>query len=238
MVAVQPYESEIVRAVTGPTIRPGGLTLTRWAAEACGLGPGERVLDVGCGTGATMTFLRDHCGAAVIGVDFSPILLSTARTENPGLTVIQADAMTLPLKPETFGAVFAECVCSLLPDAEAALNGFYRVLRPGGYLVVADLYWRVPEKGMAVQPMATVGGCLAGAVDRRTLIRRIKAGRFEVDLWEDHSDTLKQLAAQLAWAGVSLTDWWGIHCASGTCNSAQRPGYCLIIAHKEEKTNG
>jgi SAM-dependent methyltransferase len=234
------YESEIVRAVTGPTIRPGGLTLTRRAAEACGLGQGECVLDVGCGTGATAVFLRDHCGAAMIGMDFSPVLLSDARRAHPGLTVIQADAMDLPFKSEGFGAVIAECVCSLLPDAEAALNGFSRVLRPGGHLVVADLYWRMPEKAPAVRPRdtGTVGGCLAGAVDRRTLIRRIEAGGFEVDLWEDHSDKLKQLAAQLAWAGVSLTDGWGIDCASGACDSVRRPGYCLIIAHKKEEPNG
>jgi SAM-dependent methyltransferase len=142
------------------------------------------------------------------------------------------------LKSDAFDAVFAECVCSLLSDAVSALNGFYRVLRPNGHLVVTDLYWRTPEKTRTIHPKVPLGGCLAGAVDRYKLIRRIEAAGFVIDLWEDHSELLKQLAAQLVWAGVSLADWWGVDCASGGCNSARRSGYCLIVAHKKEKFNG
>ncbi|WP_319521782.1 DVU_1556 family methyltransferase [uncultured Desulfosarcina sp.] len=234
---MRPYESETVRAVTGETIRPGGLALTRRAAEFCGLGPGDRVLDVGCGTGATADCLYSEFGATVIGMDFSPVLLSDARRQHPGLTTIRANAMDLPFQAGAFDAVFAECVCSLLPDTVSALDGFHRVLKPGGHLVVADLYWRVWDQ-TAIQHMASLGGCLAGAVDRRTLVRRIENAGFDIDLWEDHSEALKQLAAQLVWAGVSLVDWWGVDCASGACKHGRRPGYCLIIAHTKEKSHG
>lgn len=228
-----PYESEAVRTVTGPTIRPGGLALTRRAAEYCHLGPGDRVLDVGCGTGATAAFLETHYGATVMGMDLSRILLAEACRHQPDLKVIQADAMALPLKSGCFGAIYAECVCSLLPDTASVLNGFYRVLQPSGHLVAADLYWRTSGGKVTVQPMAAGGGCLAGAVDRHTMIQRIVGAGFEIGLWEDHSDALNQLAAQLVWAGVSLTDWWGIDCTSGGCNSGRRPGYCLIVARKQ-----
>lgn len=239
MIARRPYEFGAVREVTGPTIRPGGLALTRRAAERCDLGPGRRVLDVGCGTGATADCLHSEFGAMVIGMDFSPILLSDARREHPGLTMIRADAMALPLKPGAFDAVFAECVCSLFPDMVSALKGFSRVLRPGGHLVVADLYWRAPGKTLVVQPEACPGGCLAGAVDRPTLIRRIESAGFAVGLWEDHSDRLRQLAAQLVWAGVSLADWWGVeNGAPGACTGGRRPGYGLIVAHKKEEPDG
>jgi SAM-dependent methyltransferase len=154
------------------------------------------------------------------------------------LNAIRADAMALPLIADSFSAVYAECVCSLLPDVASALNDFYRVLRPGGHLVVADLYWRTPDDTVTIQPMATGGGCLAGAVDRHTMVARVEAAGFEVALWEDHSDALKQLAAQLVWSGVSLTDWWGIDCTSGRCHGDRRPGYCLIVAGKQEETNG
>lgn len=237
MIAGRPYESEAVRAVTGPTIRPGGLALTRRAAEACGLGPDDRVLDVGCGAGATASCLHSEFGAAVFGMDVSSVLLAEATLQHSGMNLIRANAMDLPFMAGGFDAVFAECVCSLLPDAVSALDGFHRVLKPGGHLVVADLYWRIWDQ-TAIQPMACLGGCLAGAVDRHTLIRRIESAGFDIDLWEDHSEALKQLAAQLVWAGVSLTDWWGIDCESGTCNDGLRPGCCLIVVHKKEKSNG
>ena len=147
------------------------------------------------------------------------------------MNLIRADAMTLPFEAEAFDAVFAECVCSLLPDAASALGGFGRVLGPGGILVVADLYRRTPNQS-AILSMADLGGCLAGAMDRNTLIRRLGTAGFDIDLWEDHSDLLKQLAAQMVWAGVSLADWWGGHCVSGGCNGGWRPGYCLVVARK------
>mgnify|MGYP000076638434 CR=1 FL=1 len=237
MIAGRPYESEAVRAVTGATIRPGDLALTRRAAEFCGLSPGDRLLDVGCGAGATASCLHSEFGAAVFGMDVSSVLLAEAALQHSGINLVRANAMDLPFTAGGFDAVFVECVCSLLPDAVSALCGFHRVLKPGGHLVVADLYWRTCDRTV-IQPMASLGGCLAGAVDRHTLVRRIEAAELEVDLWEDHSDKLKQLAAQLVWAGVSLTDWWGVDCLPGACNNGRRLGYYLIIAHKKEKLRG
>jgi SAM-dependent methyltransferase len=143
--------------------------------------------------------------------------------------------MGLPFRMAHFNAVFCECVCSLLTDAASALREFYRVLVMGGHLVIADLYWRTPNETATAQPAAAGGGCLAGAVDRDIMDERLEAAGFEISLWEDQSDALKQLAAQLVWAGVSLTDWWGVDCAPGSSNRCRRPGYCLIVARKRRQ---
>ncbi len=233
----RPYESAALRAVTGPTIRPGGLALTHRAVEVCGLGSGARVLDVGCGTGATAACLEDHHDASVVGMDLSSTLLSDAIRHYPEMAAVRADAMVLPFTAGAFDAVFAECVCSLLPDAAAAIEGFFRILRPGGHLVVADLYWRTWNSA-AIRPKVSFYGCLAGAVDRHTMIRRIETAGFKIHLWEDHSDFLKQLAAQLVWAGIPLSNWLDGDCASRTCRYGRRPGYCVIVARKKEKTHG
>ena len=225
-----PYESADVRAVTGPAIRPGGLILTGRAADHCRLGPKDRVLDVGCGTAATADFLNTRYGASVIGVDRSDILLAEARRQHPVAALVRGDAVRLPLKAAYFNAVFCECVCSLLPDPAAALDEWHRVLVPGGALVLADLYWRMPRTPMADPPVAA--GCLGGAVDRQTMIQRIQSVGFTIDRWEDHSHALKQLAAEMVWAGVSLNALWGEACGRGACSHSNRPGYCLIVARK------
>ena len=228
-----PYESADVRAVTGPAIRPGGLILTGRAADHCRLGPKDRVLDVGCGAGATVDFLNTRYGASVIGVDRSDILLAEARRQHPVAALVRGDAASLPLKTAYFNALFCECVCSLLPDPAAALDEWHRVLVPGGALVLADLYWRMPRTPMAAPPVAT--GCLEGAADPPTMRRRIRSAGFAIDRWEDHSHALKQLAAEMVWAGVSLRAFWGDLCGRGACSRSNRPGYCLIVARKYER---
>ena len=228
-----PYESPAVRAVTGVAIRPGGVAVTGRAADHCGLGPADRVLDVGCGTGATVDFLARHYGANVVGVDFSDALIRESRDQHPDAPLIRADAMGLPFKTARFSAVTCECVCSLLPDAVTALREFYRVLTPGGALVVADLYWRTPSES-SIPSTTGLGGCLAGAVDQETLLRRIVSAGFSIDLWEDHTHALKQLAAEMVWAGVPLSTWWGAACGGGNCQDRRRAGYALVVAKKME----
>jgi SAM-dependent methyltransferase len=233
----KPYESESVRAVTGPTIRPGELTLTRQAANYCHLGKGDRVLDVGCGTGATAAFLSYHYGTTVTGLDFSSVLLAEARQQHPALNLMRGDGMALPVQTAHVNAIYCECVCSLLPDPNLAMKEFHRVLKVGGHLIISDLYWRMNDETPLSLPDG-VGGCLKGAVNRQTMERRIETAGFEIVLWEDHSKMLKSLAAQLVWAGVSLGAWWVVDCTSHICNGGRHAGYCLIIARKKEEPNG
>ncbi|BBO84879.1 SAM-dependent methyltransferase [Desulfosarcina ovata subsp. sediminis] len=227
----RPYESEAVRAVTGPAIRPGGLDLTRRAAGYCRLGPGGRVLDVGCGTGASLDLLARRFGARTIGIDLSPMLLGVARQNDPPLSVMRGNALALPLKSGMLRAVFFECVLSLVPDPAAALAEAHRVLQAAGRLVVADIYRQSEGGGPDPGPWAGVGGCLRGAVGPRTLLQRIHHAGFDSLLWEDHSDRLKALAAQLAWAGLSLKPWWRDTFPDGAA-CRMRPGYFLLVARK------
>ena len=56
------YESEHIRSICGETIRPGGYDLTRRALELCGIRSGQTLLDIGCGYGASMEFIRENFG--------------------------------------------------------------------------------------------------------------------------------------------------------------------------------
>lgn len=96
----------------------------------------EHVLDVGCGTGATLAVLRDQFGCTVAGVDASPEMLARARAKLPDVDLRLARAEELPFEDATFDAAVMVSVIHHL-DRSRALPEVCRVLRPGGRLVVA-----------------------------------------------------------------------------------------------------
>jgi len=172
---------ERLRAVIGDAIRPGGLALTERAAGFCGFSKGGRIVDIGCGFGVTLSHLRDRHDFRVCGIDISDLLI-----ESRGQPVIQASADCLPFGDDVFDGLFCECVLSLLPLPENALSEFHRVLQPGGYLVLSDIYLRNPGE---IQKQKIVGqpSCLSGATAQSEQIALVKEQGFELLLWEDHS---------------------------------------------------
>lgn len=107
--------------------------LEKWGGlEATG-----RVLDVGCGTGGNLEFLAGS--GAGFGIDISPLALNLARRRRlPALA--QASALSLPFASERFGLVTAFDVFyhRWIADDSQAIRECYRVLQPGGYLLLTD----------------------------------------------------------------------------------------------------
>ena len=144
----------------------------------------------------------------------------------------------LPLACETVDTVLAECTLSVVDRADQALAEFLRVLKPGGKLVVSDLYLRQAEGAPALRRLPLTG-CLAGAQSQQELAGRLEAHGFQILLWEDHSAALRQLAAQLIMAGCSVEQFWcQASCADTQPDaeelkraiSAAKPGYFLLVA--------
>lgn len=92
--------------------------------------PGERVLDLGCGTGDHVARLRAD-GVDAIGVDASTDMLARATERFPELPVHPGDARDLPYVAE-FDAVLSNATLHWVPDAEAAARSVHRALRKGG----------------------------------------------------------------------------------------------------------
>jgi SAM-dependent methyltransferase len=238
MEALNLYESKEMRAVTGPTIRPGGLTLTERALAFCRLPAGARVLDVGCGVGATVEYLSQEHHYAAFGVDLSSLLLKEGIERGPNLALLQGAAESLPFRDESFSALFCECVLSLLHDPVSVLKEFARVLNPGGTLILSDVYARMPDEASSLQRLP-LRSCIKGAVGIRQIIAWVEESGLSVVLWEDHSALLKQLAAQLIFSFGSLNAFWATTCSEGLPDAIEAtvkrasPGYYLLIARRK-----
>ena len=99
--------------------------------------PGERVLDVACGTG-TSTASIAKTGATVVGLDFSPAMIAEAEKRHPTFEFIVGDATKLPFGDDEFDAVTISFGLRNVQDPKAALAEMYRVLKPGGRVVVCE----------------------------------------------------------------------------------------------------
>lgn len=94
---------------------------------------GERILDVGCGTGQ-LTAEIARSGATVVGLDKSADMLSEACKNYPDLEFVLADAAGFEF-PELFDAVFSNAALHWVKDAEGAVRSIAAALRPGGRFI-------------------------------------------------------------------------------------------------------
>jgi len=95
--------------------------------------PGERILDVGCGTGQ-LTAEAGLCGAEVVGIDSSAEMIASARHNFPHLHFEVADAAALPYARE-FDAVLSNATLHWVRDQQSALASIAKALKPGGRFV-------------------------------------------------------------------------------------------------------
>jgi SAM-dependent methyltransferase len=174
-------EGEGLPELTGGCRHPGGLELSERVVDLAGLPAGAVLLDVGCGDGVTAEHLARRSGLRVVGVDRSAALVREGRDRCSDLDLREGSAERLPLPDASVDAVLAECVLSIVDDPAAAVDEWARVLRPGGRLLVNDLFRRA-------DPNAP---------------RRLLANRgFAVETWEDHSGALARLVWELAGRGA------------------------------------
>jgi SAM-dependent methyltransferase len=134
MNAAEAYQAYLVPNVFGP-----------WAElviKAASLQPGERVLDVACGSGTAARSAAAAIGprGAVIGVDLDEAMLAVARNVtvaegSAAITWQHADAMNLPFPAASFDAVLCFEGIQFMPDRTRALSGFRRLLKPSGRLI-------------------------------------------------------------------------------------------------------
>ena len=123
--------------VFGPILHPGRLL----ALERIGIMPGERILEVGVGTGINASLYPRHCH--VTGIDFSASMLEKAhaRIRRKGLAhvhLMQMDAAALKFADDSFDIVYAPYVVNCVPDPVKVVQEMRRVCKPGGKIVILN----------------------------------------------------------------------------------------------------
>ncbi len=125
---------------------PGIARLRRRAAAACRLEPGDTVVEMGCGTGANLPYLRKRVGpeGTVIGIDFTRPVLERARAataDYDNVHVLQGDATQPPLgadAPDEIDAILATFVVGMLAEPAGAVDDWCDLVGPDGTVVLAN----------------------------------------------------------------------------------------------------
>jgi SAM-dependent methyltransferase len=129
--AAEVYESCFVPAIFGAWASP--------VADAAGIRRGDKVLDVGCGTGVLAREALRRVGqeGQVVGLDLNEGMLAVAARSEPKITWRRGDAASLPFEDGSFGVVVSQFALMYFPDRVVSLREMWRTLAPGGRLAVA-----------------------------------------------------------------------------------------------------
>lgn len=201
--------------------RPGGFEITDRAISFCSFQPGAKIIDLGCGKGATVDHLIKNYRLDAYGIDIKP------DTGNESKRLFRASAEDIPMPTNCAEGVMMECSFSLMTSHEKVLKECRRVLKTNGRLVISDMY----AKGEPAYPGRSTGHLFA----RESIVSMLESSGFRVDLFENFTSSLKSFWGQMIFdkgadnfyrnLGMSHEEFKRIKC-----------GYYLLVASKKDKS--
>jgi ubiquinone/menaquinone biosynthesis C-methylase UbiE len=174
-----------------------------------GLADGDRVLDVGCGTGSlTLAVLDGADVAAVTGIDKATMYVEYARGRTPDRRAHfhLADACALPFGEASFDRAFSLLVLQFIPDAARAVAEMRRVVRPGGTVAAAvwDGYGGLPHMRLVWDIAATLDTSI-----ERLLFRSLNAPDELAEAWRAAGLTdVEQTSLLIRMEYTCFEDYW------------------------------
>ena len=138
--------NEIIGLVRETNRTPGGINTIRKVSERLLLNSSSKLLDIGTSTGHSALEFGRLLKCEVTGIDINEMSIETAKSRVAKFKLdkvkfIKQDATKMDFNNETFDVVFAGNVTSLVSDRNKALQEYWRVLKPSGYLVAVPMYY-------------------------------------------------------------------------------------------------
>ena len=150
------------------------------------LRPGERVLDLGSGAGLDCLLAAQQVGSegSIVGVDFTQDMIDRATQNAAKLRLSNVsfrlgDIEALPLPDASVDTVISNCVINLAPDKAAVFREAFRVLSPGGRLMVSDIVLTRPASDEEMADLALLVGCISGSLPVAEYLDQVRAAGFE-----------------------------------------------------------
>ncbi|MDR1702335.1 MAG: class I SAM-dependent methyltransferase [Sporomusaceae bacterium] len=205
-------------------LHPGGEALTERLLNYCQLAPAAQVLDLGCGTGKTVEYLKIKYGLDAVGIDLDAEKIAEGKKNLPTLKLLAASAANLPFPDASFDTIIAECSLSVIEDTVSVLREINRVLLPGGKLALSDVYAR------------NAGHLPPLFLTYERLSELLPAAGLKILVWEDHFPHLAAFTASFILEHGSTEKLWAGLTAAQNCPRAElknkKLSYFLLIAEK------
>jgi SAM-dependent methyltransferase len=180
-------------------------------AEKANLSEGDIVVDLGSGPGHDLLSAAKIIGpdGMAIGIDFTPDMVdyATKKAEEMGLdnvTVYQGDIENLPLEDSIADVIISNCVINLTMDKQAVFNEAFRILKPGGRLVDADIIAGEELPESLRKDEDALCGCVGGALTEEGYVKKIRKAGFK-DIKVDIENTNR-----INWKGQNIPMYSGI----------------------------
>lgn len=200
-------KEELLHVPTGANLGLGCGNPTALAS----LKKGEIVLDLGSGAGLDAFLAAKKVGPSgrVIGVDMTPEMVEKARANSEGYSNVEfrlGEIEHLPLPDGSVDVIISNCVINLSPDKQQAYSEAYRVLRPGGRMLISDIVLEGELPAAVRKDPDSWSACIAGALQKEEYLEIIrKAGFSEIRLlsekvmsWEGLNEDIEGRVISLA----------------------------------------
>jgi len=146
---------------------------------------GEVVLDLGCGGGIDAFLAAKKVGpkGKVIGVDMTEEMIQLAKENAKKMKIKNVEFRlgeieNLPVKDEMVNVVVSNCVINLSPDKDKVFNEAFRVLKPGGRILISDVVTHGKFPSEIRENLEMWATCIAGALDEKDYLQRIRNAGF------------------------------------------------------------
>jgi SAM-dependent methyltransferase len=176
-------------------------------ADAAGITPGQRALDVGCGPGALTAVLVQRLGSdRVAALDPSEPFVEAARARLPGVDIRLAGAESIPFADDAFDAALAELVVQFMDDPVAGIGEMARVTRPGG--TVAACVWDHGTDRGALSPFWKVARALDPRLDDESGQLGAREGQLAQLFEQVGLRDVRSLLLTVHRDYASFDEWW------------------------------